>query len=126
MNFIKKWIYLPLGLGIILLTFVIASLFDIVIAVMNPRFYSTAAFITVFGVAGIFAAVFCYVKAIERATVKNEFARWSIIILMVITGLLFFFPLAALEGGEYEAAFKSFGVTLALASFIFVKGKVDF
>ena len=125
MNYINHIKYLAIGLGVIIGIFVFASLMDIAIAVMNPRFYSNAAFITIFGVAGIFAGVICYFKAIEMAKEKNEFARWSIIILMIACGLLFFFPLAANEGGEYEAAFKAYGVTLALTSLLFMKGKID-
>lgn len=124
MNFITRWIYLPACIGIILLQFIAASLLDIVLDALYLRFYSTAAFIVIFGVAGIFAAVLCYSKAVGMATVKNEFTRWSVIILMIITGLFFFFLLAPLEGGEYEAAFKSYGVTLALSSLLFIKGNM--
>ncbi len=112
-------------LGVILLTFVIVSLLDIVIAVFYARFYSVAAFIVTFGVGGVFAAVLGYMYAIPLAPVKNEMARWSLILLMMVTGVLFFFLLAKLEGGEYEAAFKAFGATLALSSFLFVKEKVE-
>jgi hypothetical protein len=38
-------------------------------------------------------------------------------------GLLFFFLLAKMEGGEYEPAFKAFGAMMALSSLLFVKGK---
>jgi len=112
-------------MGVILMTFVFTSIFDIAVAVMNQRFYSTAAFITVFGVGGIFAGVICYMQAIELAPEKNEFARRSIIGVMTGSGLLFFFPLAGIEGGEYEAAFQSFGVTLALSTLLFMKGKIN-
>jgi hypothetical protein len=66
-----------------------------------------------------------YTYAIAQALVKNEFTRWSLIILLIITGLLFFLLLAKIEGGEYEAAFKAYGATMALSSLLFVKGKVD-
>lgn len=56
---------------------VIASLFDIVVAALNPRFYSNAAFIVIFGVAGIFAGVISYMQDIEKANPKNETARWT-------------------------------------------------
>ena len=42
---------------------------------------------------------------------------------LACTGIIFFTLLAKLEGGEYRAAFQSYGVTLALSSFIFVKEK---
>ena len=126
MRHIKRWGYLPAGLFIIILFFTGTSIFDIVINAVYPRFYSTAAFIVIFGVGGIFAGVFCYTKSIDWSPVKNEVTRWSVIILMILTGLAFFFPLAALEGGEYEAAFRSYGFTLAITSLLFVKGKVEF
>jgi hypothetical protein len=125
MNLIKQWMYLPAGLCIIGLLFVAASLFDIVLASIYTRFYSTAAFIVVFGVAGIFAAVLCYGKSIAMAPFKNEFARWSVIIMMWITALLFIFLFSVLEGGEYEVAFISYGVTLALSALFFVKDKIE-
>jgi hypothetical protein len=50
----------------------------------------------------------------------------SIIVLIWITALLFIFLFYVLEGGEYEAAFISFGVTLSLTSLLFVKGKTEF
>lgn len=112
-------------LGIIIVMFVIVSLFDIVLAVMNSRFYSNAAFIVTFGVGGIFAGVIGYMQSISLAPVKNEWARWSLIILLILTGSLFFFVLAKLEGGEYESAFRAYGLTMALSSLLFIKGKVD-
>ena len=111
--------------GTVLSVFVVVSLFDIVLAVMNARFYSNAAFVVTFGVGGVFAAVLGYMNGISYAPVKNETARWSLIILLVVSGLLFFFVLAKLEGGEYEAAFKGYGATLSIASLLFVKGKVE-
>lgn len=67
MKFLKPWIYLPIGLVIIIVQFIGASLPDIVLAAFYPGFYSTAAFIVIFGVAGIFAAVLCYGKSIALA-----------------------------------------------------------
>ena len=112
--------------GIILVMLLITSLFDILLVFFFPRFYSPAAFIVTFGVGGIFAAVFAYVYAIKLAPQKNERARWSLIITIVSTGLLFFFLVAKIEGGEYAPAFKSFGITATLSAFLFAKGKVDF
>lgn len=109
-----------------MLMLVIVSIFDILIVFFNSRFYSNAAFITIFGVGGIFAAVFSYMYAIKLSPDKNEWARWSLIVTMIISGILFFFLLSKIEGGEYGAAFKAYGLTIALTSFIFIKGKVDF
>ncbi len=119
---IKSWLVCT---TIILLIFIVVSLFDVVLAVLNPRFYSNALFITTFGVGGIFASTLGYLQSIPLATEKNEFDRWSLIMVLIIAGLLFFFPLAKMEGGEYAAAFKAYGATMALSSFLFAKGKID-
>lgn len=109
----------------IFLVFVITSLFDVILVFFFPRFYSTAAFITTFGVGGIFAGTMGYMNGMERAVKKNETARWGFISLLICIGLLFFFLLAKMEGGEYEPAFKAFGATMALSSLLFIKGKPD-
>jgi hypothetical protein len=109
----------------IFIILVAVSLLDILLVSFYPRFYSSTAFIVLFGVGGIFAAVFGYMYGIEYAAEKNEPARWSLIIFIAITGLLFFFILSKIEGGEYEPAFKGFGATLSLGSLLFVRGKVD-
>jgi hypothetical protein len=112
-------------LAVIVVGFVAISLFDIVVAVIYSRFYSTAAFITLFGVGGIFAGLMAYSYGIAAAREKNETARWTMILLIVAAGLLFFFFLARIEGGEYEAAFKSYGITMGLSSLLMAKGKVE-
>jgi dolichol kinase len=109
----------------IFLVFVITSLFDLVLVFFFPRFYSNAAFITTFGVGGIFAGVIGYMNGKERSIKKNEKARRGFISLLIIMDLLFFFLLAKMEGGEYEPAFKAFGATMALSSLLFVKGKPE-
>ena len=114
------------GSGIIAGCFVAASLLDVLISVMYLRFYTTAAFIALFAVGGIFAAVISYFKCVSLAPAKTEFTRWSIIAMLLIMGLVFSWPLALLEGGEYGWAFRSFGIAMALSSLIFSKGKVDF
>lgn len=126
MNLIKRWIYLPVCIGIIILVFVLTSLLDIAISVLYIRFYTTAAFIVSFGVGGIFACFFSYFGAASYASYKNEFTRWSVIVLIWIIALLFIFLLSVLEGGEYKAAFISFGVTLALTTLLFIKDKAVF
>lgn len=124
MNFMNRLKYLSIGLGVILALFIAASLLDIILASVYARFYSTAAFIVIFGVGGVFAGVFCYTIALGMAIVKNENTRWSIIIMMIATGIAFFFFLSVAEGGEYEAALRSFGATLSLTSLLFIKGKL--
>jgi len=111
--------------GIIVVVFIAVSLFDVVLAVLNPRFYSVAAFIITFGVGGIFAGTIAYTNGISLVEVKSEKARWTLIGFIILAGMLFFFPLSALEGGEYGPAFKAFGITLAASSLLFAKGKPD-
>lgn len=111
--------------GIIFIMLVVTSLFDILLVFFNPRFYSPALFIVTFGVGGVFAAVFSYMYGIQLSPEKNEIARWSIISTLIISGLLFFFFLAKIEGGEYSAAFKAYGVMLCISSLLFKSGKVD-
>ena len=125
MNLWLKSKYLFACTGIILLLFVSASLLDILLVFAYPRFYSNALFIVCFGVAGIFAAFLGYLQGIDLARSKNQFARWSLIILMISIGVLLFFPVSELEGGEYKAAFKAFGLTLALSTGLFMKGDID-
>lgn len=117
------------SLGIALGMFVIISFVDIVIAVMYARFYSNAAFIVTFGVGGILAAFFSFGHLIDKTPI-NEQDKWGgakpkdrlgIIMVLAVTGLLFFFPLARLEGGEYESAFKAYGATLFLSSLVLYK-----
>jgi hypothetical protein len=121
MNQIKS---IGLALLIIVIIFTLTSLFDIFISVIYSRFYSTAAFIVTFGVGGIFASFFAYTNSIKY-TPGNKRARWMLIAFMVITGILFAYPLSVIEGGEYQPAFVSFAVTLALTSFLFIKGDLD-
>ena len=108
----------------IMLVFVAASLFDIVLASISSRFYSPAAFIVIFGVAGVFATTLGFMYGIQAAGEKNKFSRWSLVVFIIMAGLLFFFVLAKLEGGEYEPAFKAFGATMTISTLLFVKGDI--
>lgn len=120
-----RWKYLLACAGMILATFVAFSILDVIVAVRGMRFYSNAAFITVFGVGGIFAGMLSYINCIDMAPQKNEFARWSLIATIIGMGALFFFLLSELEGGEYRVPFKAFGVTTAACTLLFMKGKID-
>jgi hypothetical protein len=113
------------AVGVIIAVLVAVSLLDILLVFFNPRFYSNALFITTFGVGGVFATVLAYMMSVERSLIKDEFARWSLIILLIVAGAAFWFILSRLEGGEYEAAFKAFGLTMALSTILFMKGKVE-
>jgi hypothetical protein len=112
-------------LTVIVVGFIAISLFDIVLAVLYARFYSNAAFFTTFGIGGVFAGLMAYTYGISVAKNKNETARWTLIGLLMGIGLLFFFFLARLEGGEYEAAFKAYGLTTGLSPLLMAKGKPD-
>jgi O-antigen/teichoic acid export membrane protein len=112
-------------LVVIIVMFIIISIADIVLSVISRRFYSNLAFITIFGVGGIFAAIFSYSYGMAQATEKNTLSRWSVIVTIILSGLLFFFLLSSLEGGEYEPAFKAFGVSLVLGSLLAAKAKVE-
>ena len=61
----------------------------------------------------------------QQAVETNEIARWVLIALQIFSGLLFFFLLSKIEGGEYEPAFRAFGATLAFGSLLFIKGKTE-
>ncbi len=125
MNLLRYGKALLVCAGAIVLMFGIVSLVDFGLAALYPPFYSRTALIVTFGIGGLFAAVFGYIYGIREAPPKKGTACWVLIIFLGLTGLLFFLVLAKLEGGEYEAAFKGFGATLALASFLFVKGEVE-
>ncbi|MBK8520297.1 MAG: hypothetical protein WAT20_13355 [Ferruginibacter sp.] len=125
MNFTNRLVSLLIALGTIIMIFTLTSLFDILIAVIYSRFYSTAAFIVTFGVGGVFACIFSNSWAVGYALVKNELTRWSVIILIWVSAALFIYPLSVIEGGEYKAAFISYGVTLALTTLLFIKGKIE-
>ncbi|MBK7560559.1 MAG: hypothetical protein IPQ06_09370 [Chitinophagaceae bacterium] len=112
-------------ISVIILMLIVTSLFDILLVFFYSRFYSVAAFIVIFGVGGIFAGLLSYSYGMNASKEKDAWLRWFLITSMVLSGMLFFFLLSKLEGGEYEPAFKSYGITLALTSFLFAKGKID-
>ena len=109
----------------IIIVLIAVSLLDILLVVIYPRFYSVALFITSFAVGGIFAGVMGFMAGADYASIKDEWTRWSLLVLIVGTGVLFFFFLSKLEGGEYEPAFKAYGITMALSTLFFVKGKLE-
>ena len=113
-------------IGIALLFFVIASVFDIFTAVWKGRFYTSVTFIVIFGVAGVFASAFGYIKGIELFQVKDEKARWTLLLTEIGMGAIFWFLLSPIEGGEYGPVMKSFGLMLALTSLVFLYGKPGF
>ncbi len=110
-----------LVLAIIIGGFVVASILDIIIAVLRSRFYSEAAFVVTFAVAGIFAACIAYINISEMPAYKSSATHYTILGLLMGCGLLFFLLLARLEGGEYEVAFKGYGAALFFTSFLFFR-----
>ena len=104
---------------IVFVTLVLASIMDILLAALGEFFgnYSYTLFIVVFGVAGIFAAVFT-LSPPERFK-KTPVPLWVSVIYNILIGLLYYFPFALLEGGEYQPAFRSLGLMLVAGSLFF-------
>ncbi len=125
MGILKQWKYLLACVNMIVAMFLAVSFIFVLFSVLNAHFYSSVSLIITFGAGGIFTAVFSYYDAMNHAQERNEFTRWSIIITMILASLIFFFFLAPIQEGEYEAAFKSFGTTLAFSSILFVRGKME-
>ncbi|MEO8404439.1 MAG: hypothetical protein ABI480_07590 [Chitinophagaceae bacterium] len=108
------------SIAMIFAIFIAASVFDIVLSVVGIFVYSNAAFIVVFGVAGIFAGLIGYMSAMEKVPKHDRTASIGIIVMQVIIGLLFFSLIASIEGGEYKIPFKAFGLMLSLSSLVFL------
>lgn len=106
---------------VIVIMLIVTSIVDILVSAIFFRFYSNLAFITIFGVGGIFAGVFSCGYAIDKDPEKIERSRRMIIITNVIAGLLFFSLISEIEGGEYAVPFKAYGATLAIAGWFFGK-----
>ncbi len=96
-----------------------ASLLDIFTAAMYPRGYSVALFVVTFGVAGIFATMISYTSGIDYAPKKDRKASAVLISCTVLIGLVMFFFIARVEGGEYEGPFKAFGIMQVLTNGVF-------
>jgi len=124
MKFLHLWKPVLLALVSVAVVFVAASILDIVLAVLHPRFYSNAAFCVIFGVAGIFAAIVAYSWGKSFVPAKDNIGRWVLIITIIIAGLVFFFVLAFIENREYEWACRAFSITLVPATIFFAKAKV--
>lgn len=124
MKIFQLWKPVLVALLTVSIIFVAAGIFDIILAVIHPRFYSNAAFCVVFGVAGIFASIFAYSYAKPFMAEGNKTARWTLPITIIIASLVFFFVLAPNKNAEYEWACKSFAITLATATLFFAKEKI--
>lgn len=129
----KNWAYLigmrgtalpkvtGMVLGILVAGFVAASLLDIFISVLKSRFYTEVAFVVTFVVVGIITASVAYINLSEIQAYKSAATHDTILATLIISGLVFFFPLAKIEGGEYEVAFKGYGAAIAATSFLFFR-----
>jgi hypothetical protein len=109
--------HLLIALAGIFVVLLLTSLVDILLSFLYLRFYSRVLFAMLFGVGGVFAAILAYGWAFELAKPADEhtlLVRRSLFITLVVCGLSLAFLLAPLEGGEYELAFRAFGITLAL------------
>jgi len=109
MNIIRQWKSILVSIIVIAVMFFLVSVFDILLAVLSMRFYSTVAFIVLFGVGGIFAALFSYSYGIGIASQKDKWTRWSVLGSIVSTGLLFFFFLAPWRVGNTSLLLKHLG-----------------
>ncbi len=98
---------------------VVASILDIILATIGEftGTYSNVAFVVIFGVAGIFAAVFT-LSPPEKFN-KNPVPLWVMLVYNLIIGALYYFLISLLEGGEYELPFRSLAVMLVAGSLFF-------
>ena len=105
--------------------FLLVSLVDVVMIFLYPRFYSLLLFICSFGVAGVFAGLFAYGAGRQQIPSINRRQETLVFALVSLMGILFVFPLSLLEGGEYEPAFKAYGIGTLLGSFLVYRLKPD-
>lgn len=111
---------------VVIIMLVAVSIFDILLAVVYSRFYTSALFAITFAVAGIFAGFFSYAYGTKLHKENAGKARWPVTAMIVLTGIIFCFLIAPLEGGEYEVPFITFGIAL-IAGALFVNWlKIDF
>jgi len=123
MSFVKNFKAILSCLAIIFGFLIATSVVDIILVVIYPRFYSNALFIVLFSVGGIFAGLVGYMTGMDFVPVKNKTARLGMVSMIVIMGLLFFFLIARIEGGEYKVAFQAYGVTLILSALFAAREK---
>lgn len=113
-------------IAVVLVMLVVVSVFDIILAVVYARFYTSALFAITFAVAGIFAGFFAFAYGTK---LKEEFApkaRWPVMAMIILMGLLFIFLIAPVEGGEYEVPFISYGIALICGALFVGWLKIDF
>lgn len=123
MNNLRKWLYLPGCLCLVMLGFLGASLLDIGISVIYSRFYTSWAFLACYVVAGIITGSLGYVMGMDWAPPHSGFAHRAVHITLIGGGLLFLLLFAKLEGGGYEAAFRCYGSGVIGGALLFWKYK---
>lgn len=111
---------------IVLLMVVAASLLDIILAALVPRFYSRAFMIISFVVLGFFSGIFSYDAVMDK--IENNRRHKSaglVILLIIICCALLYYPVASLVGGkEYNWPFKSFAIAQALSAVILWRSRL--
>ncbi len=110
--------------AISLIALIAASILDIVLSALLPRFSSVALTITCFAVSGVFAALFCYSATLQPVATdkKGKFALRVVLAITILCALLFFI-VAPLSGSEYNIPFKAFAVAELLMALFLWKNK---
>lgn len=110
--------------AITLIALATASITDIVLSALLPRFSSRGLTITCFAVAGVFAGLFCYNAALQSvvAEEKERFALRIVIVMATLCSLLFV-AVAPLSSSEYNLPFKTFAVAELLMVLFLRKNK---
>ena len=111
---------------VVVVMLVVVSVFDIILAVVYSRFYTSALFAITFAVAGIFAGFFSFAYGTKLYKENAGKARWPVTAMIVLTGLILCFLIAPLEGGEYKVPFITFGIALIAGSLFVNWLKIDF
>lgn len=122
---IKRYILLIIWpVAITLIALVAASIADIMISALLPRFSSLGLTITCFAVAGVFAGLCCYSAALHSiaAEEKEKVALRTVIVMAVLCSVLFF-VVASLSGSEYNLPFKAFAIAELLMVLFLWKNK---
>jgi hypothetical protein len=122
---LKRITPLLVALAMIILLLLATSLLDILLVFFYARFYTSILFIVTFGVGGVFAGTMGYMYGMQSAMYKDELTRWMLIIFIILIGLLLFLVVVIFEGGEYEGAFRAYGITMALSTLLFIRGKAE-
>lgn len=118
---------LPAIVFIMLLMVIAASLLDILLSVLVPRFYSRVFMITSFIVPGFFSGIFSYDAAMDKIeNSRRQKSARPVILLIIICGALLYYPVAPLVGGkEYNWPIKSFAIAQALSAVILWKSRLQ-